>query len=319
MSLSLGAQASNFGMVLAAFACSGLGVAAFHPEAARKAHLASGERRTTGMSLFSVGGGLGFAAAPAITTALAVAWGASGLLALLPPTAIIAALLVRSIGSAAAPNTRAQGNGPTFFGMDDWRAFGILSGATICRSIAFYGLNTFLALYFISRWHQTAAQGNQALVVFLGTSIVGTVLGGFFGDRLGRRTVIRTGFVGSFVFLILFLLATDRNWALALLVPLAVFMFSPTSVLIVLGQEYLPHRVGVASGVTLGLAVSVGGMSAPFLGRLANLYGLEFVFVLLLAVLLVAAGQAFALPPVGDYDRLVRKIEAAPLAPDRSG
>ena len=131
----------------------------------------------------------------------------------------------------------------------------------------FYGLNTFLALYFINRWHLTAAQGNRALVVFLGTSIVGTLLGGWLADRVGRRTVIRTGFAGAVVFLALFRVRlTDRNWALALLVPLAIFIFMPTSVLVVLGQEYLPQRVGMASGVTLGLAVSVGGMCCAAAG-----------------------------------------------------
>ncbi len=92
VSLAVGAQAVKYPVVLAAFALSGLGVAAFHPEAARKAHLASGDRKTTGMSWFSVGGGLGFAAAPTITKNLVVTWGFGGLLALLAPTAIIAAL-----------------------------------------------------------------------------------------------------------------------------------------------------------------------------------------------------------------------------------
>ncbi len=81
--VALGAQASDFGLVLAMFSLSGLGVAAFHPEAARKAHLASGDKRTTGMSYFSVGGGLGFALAPTLTTAATVAWGTRGLLVLL--------------------------------------------------------------------------------------------------------------------------------------------------------------------------------------------------------------------------------------------
>jgi FSR family fosmidomycin resistance protein-like MFS transporter len=260
------------------------------------------------MSLFSVGGGLGFALAPAITTAVAVSWGTSGLVALLVPAAIIAALLARTIGRASPPSLTVKGGGPSLDGRDDWRAFGILSGATICRSIVVYGLNTFLALYFIHRWNQTAAQGNQALVVFMGTSIFGTLLGGWLADRVGRRTVIRTGFIGALVFLVLFVSATDRNWALALLVPLAVSIFLPTSVLIVLGQEYLPHRVGVASGVTLGLAVSVGGMSAPLLGRLADWQGVSYVFSLLLAVLLVATVQAFVLPPVRSGETLDLQI-----------
>ena len=195
--LSLGAQSASYAVVLTTFGLSGLGVAAFHPEAARKAYLASGDRRTTGMSLFSVGGGLGFALAPALTTVVVVSWGTPGLLALLAPTGdhCRSARPARSV-RAPAPSHSAHGGGPTLAGRDDWRAFGILSGATICRSIVFYGLNTFLALYFIDRWHLTAAQGNRALVVFLGTSIVGTLLGGWLADRVGRRTVIRTGFAG---------------------------------------------------------------------------------------------------------------------------
>jgi FSR family fosmidomycin resistance protein-like MFS transporter len=300
--LALGAQATTYGIVLAAFGLSGLGVAAFHPEAARKANLASGERRTTGMSIFSIGGGLGFAMAPAVTLALVVPLGTAGLLALLIPTGIIAALLAGRFGPAPAAVHAAKAGGPSSEGRDDWRAFWILSGATVSRSIVFYGINTFLALYFMSRWHQTAAEASRATVVFLGTSIVGTLLGGLLADRFGRRAVIRTGFVGATVFLTLFLQTQERGTALAILVPLALFMFMPTSVLVVLGQEYLPHRVGMASGVTLGLAVSVGGMCAPLLGRVGDEYGMGRVFAVLLGVLALAAVQTFTLPPVGRRD-----------------
>jgi MFS transporter, FSR family, fosmidomycin resistance protein len=318
LGLALGSQSPSFAVVLTAFGLSGLGVAAFHPEAARKAYLASGERRTTGMSLFSVGGGLGFALAPALTTAAIVSWGISGLLALLAPAAIIAALLARTIDQAPA-SFQFQKTGAFYTeGQDDWRAFGILSGATICRSIVFYGLNTFLALYFMTRWHQTAAQGNKALVVFLGTSIVGTLLGGWLADRVGRRAVIRGGFVGAVVFLGLFVQTQDRDRALALLIPLAVFIFLPTSVLVVLGQEYLPRRVGMASGVTLGLAVSVGGMCAPFLGRLADWKGLGYVLALLLAALLLATFQAFLLPPVRSGETSKLEFPTSPVTVDRS-
>jgi FSR family fosmidomycin resistance protein-like MFS transporter len=317
-SLSLGAQAVSYPVVLTAFGLSGLGVAAFHPEAARKVYLASGDRRTTGMSWFSVGGGLGFALAPAFTTAAAVTWGTTGLLALLAPTVIIASLIARSVGRGSAPFQFAGGEGPTLSGEDDWKAFGILSGAMVCRSIVFYGLNTFLALYFMARWQQDAGEGNRALIVFLGISPVGTLLGGWLADRFGRTHIIRTGFVGAAVFLALFVATSERNWALALLVPLAVFIFMPSSVLVVLGQEYLPRRVGMASGVTLGLAVSVGGMSAPLLGRLGDRAGLGAVLGLLLVVLLAAAGQAFVLPPAGGRDWLEHQLQPEPAAANQS-
>ena len=112
---------------------------------------------------------------------------------------------------------------------------------------------------------------------------------------MGRRKVLRIGFAGGVLFLALFLATANRNVALAVLVPLALFLFMPTSVLVVLGQEYLPRRVGMASGVTLGLAVSVGGTCAPLLGRLADRHGLFSVICLLLAVMVVAAFQTLAL------------------------
>jgi FSR family fosmidomycin resistance protein-like MFS transporter len=86
---------------------------------------------------------------------------------------------------------------------------------------------------------------------------------------------------------------------MAMLVPLAVFLFLPTSVLVVLGQEYLPNRVGLASGMTLGLAVSVGGMCAPVLGRLGDQFGMGVVVTILLGLLAIAAVQTFFLPPIG--------------------
>jgi len=308
-SLALGAQAASYTLVLTAFGFSGLGVAAFHPEAARKAHLASGDRRSTGMSYFSVGGGLGFALAPVIIKAVIVAWGTRGLLAFLAPTGIIAALVAGSIRKETAPSQLTHGGGPNLAGDDDWKAFGILSCATVCRSIVFYGLNTFLALYFMSRWNQGPAEGSTALAVFLGTSIFGTLSGGWMADRFGRRRVIRAGFAGAVVFMTLLVFASDRLVALALLVPLAICIFLPTSVLVVLGQEYLPRRVGMASGVTLGLAVSVGGMCAPLLGWLGDRQGLITVLFVLLALLVAATVQTFALPPAG------RRNRAQPVAP----
>ena len=104
---------------------------------------------------------------------------------------------------------------------------------------------------------------------------LGTLVGGSLADRFGRRTVLRAGFAGAAVFLTLFVLTLNQSLALMLLVPLALCIFLPSSVQVVLGQEYLPSRVGMASGVTLGLAVSVGGMAAPLLGRLADWQGLS--------------------------------------------
>jgi FSR family fosmidomycin resistance protein-like MFS transporter len=313
--LALGAQSASYPAVLLAFGLGGLGVAAFHPEAARKANIASGLRRTTGMSFFSIGGGIGFALAPTVTLVLVQARGMSGLLMLLYPTILIAGLFAGRLGLATPPAHHKAGDKPWPEERDDWRGFGILCLAMLLRSIVFYGLNTFLALYFMGRWGQTAAEASRASVVFLGTSLVGTLLGGWLADRIGRREAMRIGFTGATVFLGLFLSTPDRAWAIAILVPLAVFLFMPTSGLVVLGQEYLPNRVGLASGMTLGLAVSIGGMSTPLLGRLADRQGMGAVVTVLLVLLALAAAQTYVLPAVGRHKPSPPRLDLDELLP----
>ena len=64
----------------------------------------------------------------------------------------------------------------------------------------------------------------------------------------------------------------------------------------VLGQEYLARNVGFASGVTLGISMSVGGITAPMLGRFADIYGITAVMALLVLLSAICAGATFLLP-----------------------
>ena len=69
------------------------------------------------------------------------------------------------------------------------------------------------------------------------------------------------------------------------------------AVTIVMGQEYLPGRIGVASGVTIGLSIGLGGVGAPLLGiLLADAHGLRAVFEVI-AVLPAAGARAIARAP----------------------
>ncbi len=65
---------------------AGIGIAAFHPEGAKFAVFLSGKKRASGMSLFNIGGNLGYALGPIIVTPL-VLWlglGPGGLVASIP-------------------------------------------------------------------------------------------------------------------------------------------------------------------------------------------------------------------------------------------
>jgi len=277
---------------------SGLGVAAFHPEAARFANLAAGARRATGMSVFSLGGNLGFAVGPLVTTALLLAFGLRGGLFLAIPATAMALLIAWQLPRFTARPRLSHGKGiaAASRGGDAWGPFLRLTGAVVTRSIVFFGLNTFIPLYWQDVLHQPTGAGGLALTVLFTAGAVGTLAGGWLSDRHGRRLVVLSAMAVLALGLVAFVLVQDVAMATLLLVPLGLALNAPSSVMVVMGQEYLPTRVGTASGVTLGLAVSVGGLAAPLLGHMADTYGIHAVLSLLAVLPVLAIGFAATLP-----------------------
>jgi FSR family fosmidomycin resistance protein-like MFS transporter len=76
-----------------------------------------------------------------------------------------------------------------------------------------------------------------------------------------------------------------------------------------MGQEYLPGREGIAGGVTMGLAIGVGGAGVPLLGALADRQGVASVFPVLAALPLLAAALSLTLP--GPRPALRREVPNA--------
>jgi FSR family fosmidomycin resistance protein-like MFS transporter len=275
--------APGYGWMLAAVAIGGIGSAAFHPEAARLMTLVAGPKRATAMSLLAAGGNSGFALGPILATGVTVAFGLRGTPLLLVPALALAVLLAVQIGStfraAAASQVRSAETRE-----DTWVPFTWLSATIIVRSVIFYGLNTFLALYWVAVLHQSREAGGRALTLLLVSGATGTLIGGRMSDRFGRPTVIRIA-TGSVPFLLMLLIqAPTPSLAYAALVPLGMVLFAPFSAMVVLGQEYLPNRVAMASGVTMGLAGSVGGLAAPLLGWIADHRGMQASFWVLVGL-----------------------------------
>jgi FSR family fosmidomycin resistance protein-like MFS transporter len=280
---------SSFPLLLLAALISGIGVAAFHPEAARFANYVSGERKASGMRWFTVGGNLGFAVGPAFATAAIAAWGLHGTLAAAVPVALVAGVVLlelRRLSGFVPAHVKKRASA----GTDDWNAFGKLSAFVIVRSMAYLGMVAFVPLYFVEVLHASPVVGNSALVAFLLAGACGTVAGGPIADRVGRKPVLlwSTGLASALI-VTLVALTHDGGVALAfaILIAAGFVLVASQASFVVLGQEYMPNRVGLASGVTLGLAVSLGGGLSPVLGAIADAHGLS-------ATILTAAGLALA-------------------------
>ncbi len=293
--IGLAGLGDSYWWTWAAVALSGLGVAAYHPAAARAARAAAGAS-AQGMSWFAVGGNAGLALGPVVVTPVLLAYGVAGTpLLALPALAMAAVLLAlgRRARVRARPATATGGAPPR---ADDWRSFGWLTGLVVIRSVLYFGVSSLVALYVIDRFGVTASAGSVALATFLGVGALGTLAGGWLADRWGRVPAIRLGYAVAVPGLVLLVAAPSWPVALAAAVLLGVGLYLPFSVQTTLGQELLPNRVGTASGVTLGLAVSAGGAATPLFGLLADAHGLGWSLAALLPLPVLALLVSLRLP-----------------------
>jgi FSR family fosmidomycin resistance protein-like MFS transporter len=287
LGISLLGIAPGFGLMLAAVALGGVGSAAFHPEAARLMNIVAGPRRATAMSLLSVGGNAGFALGPLMAGAVTLEFGLHGTPMLLIPATVLAAILATQLNASVSARQAGAKYVPTEKLEDVWVPFSWLSATIICRSVIFFGLNTFLPLYWVAVLHQSKEAGGRALTLLLVSGATGTLLGGRLSDRLGRQRVINTTLAAVPFLLAAFLYAPTVNLSYLVLVPLGMVLLAPFSAMVVLGQDYLPNRVAMASGVTMGLAGSIGGLAAPVLGSIADRYGMQASFRVLAGLAVV--------------------------------
>ncbi len=278
---------------------AGIGTAAFHPESSRFANFFAGAKRATGVSIFTLGGYLGFAVGPILTTPLILHFGLEGTAFLAIPGVVLATILLFSqqhFHATRARANRAVNARPSM--PDDWRAFGALVAVVVLRSTTFFAGVTFLPIFAISVAHASKTGGSIVLAAMLLVGSLGTMWGGRLADRFGRRRIIAISMVGTLVGAAA--LAWVGTFAPSItLVVLAASFFGlsvglSAGVIVVLGQEYLPNRIGVASGVTLGLAVTIGGLAQPLFGAIGDRFGSVPIFEsVAIFALLALAGTIF--------------------------
>ncbi|WP_219419601.1 MFS transporter [Pseudonocardia nigra] len=294
--LGVSGLADSYAWTWAAIAVCGLGSAAYHPAAAKAARAVAGGS-TRAMSNFSVGGMIGTAVAPLAVAFVLDGTGMSGTWLLVLPAVVmalvmVAALLLTRRAGAAAGVPGAARSAVQPAGRDDWRAFGRLSALSVCWSIPYVVVGSFVALDVITRFHVSASTGAATLTAFTAGGVVGTLAGGRLAERRGRIPTIRLGYLGCVPAAVGVVVVPHIAGVLICALVLGTAMFVPFAAQITLAQDYLPNRVGTASGVTLGLTLSAGGLLSPLFGVIADGWGVTTVLATTISVLAVGAGLA---------------------------
>lgn len=297
----MAAMSTTYIVTWLAIALAGIGIAAYHPPATNLARAAGGHSQKA-MSVFSVGGTLGASLAPPFVTLVVGSLGLSGGYLLAVPAVVAAIWWIvaqsRSAGtgtdaeSAQSLSSQLAANGPV---PDDWRSFTRLVLVTVCWSIPYVTTLSLVSPYVLNGLNGSSSSAAIVLSSFTLAGAAGTLLGGALADRRGRRASIRLGYLLAVPSLALLAAAPNVATAELGIVCLGFAMFLPFAPQVTLAQDYLPNRPGTASGVTLGLAMSVGGIASPLFGYLADHFGPRMAIGATTAVLFVGAVIAFTL------------------------
>ena len=274
------AIAPVYPLVLLLVLAGGLGVAAFHPEGAKFASYASGHRKASGMSYFNSGGNVGYALRAFATGQLVVWLGLVGGLVAMVPVFVAAAALAR-FAPYFATLTPAAHTARLERGDDRRRAMALLGIVIALRSVAWFTLLAFVPLWVVSLGH-SKADGSRLLFLMLLAGAVGTLLLGAVADRIGLRTtlVITQAVIAPLILVFVY-------------VGGAAGVVGTFGVTMVLSQLYLPRHVGMASGLSVGLAMGVGGVAAVVLGAVAD--ALDLKTALTICAVAPAVGVYFCL------------------------
>lgn len=286
VSISAIALATSYEMILALSLIAGLGAALFHPEAALLVNRMQSNELGNAMGRFAVGGSAGFALGPLLAGGVYV-FGAHFLWVFTAIALIGVLLYVYAFTGSAATDVVGESKSSaksTNTGANDWVSFGKLFFVIASRSILFSVLSIFIPILYITVINGEASASSLALTMYFAMGAVLTYMGGALSDKLGFLKTVR---LGNLIFLpsVLVFIFVPNIWGFfGAMIPMAFGIFSQYGPITVLGQKYLAKNAGFASGITLGLGITLGGLVAPYVGHLADIYDVQTALMTLIPV-----------------------------------
>jgi MFS transporter, FSR family, fosmidomycin resistance protein len=283
--LLLLSKANNFAMILCSAALVGMGSSIFHPEASRLARMASGGRHGFAQSFFQVGGNAGSSLGP-LLAALVIVPGGQPSVAWFSLAALLAIGVLWKVGVWYRHNlyrikgrshARGKGGHPILSKGRILLALSVLITLIFSKFFYLTSMTNYYTFYLIGRFHVSVQTAQIYLFLFLAAVAAGTIIGGPFGDRFGRKYVIWISILGVAPFTLLLPYA-DLFWTAVLTLIIGVILASAFSAILVYAQELVPGKVGMIAGLFFGFAFGMAGIGSAVLGRLADHTSVQYVF-----------------------------------------
>ncbi len=286
----------NYPLIMASAMLSGIGVAMFHPEGGRLGNLTAGEQKGKGMSIFAVGGKLGFTFGPLVATAAITIWGLPGTLIFIIPSTLCAAVLLSQNKALLDFSNPDKGSSADNLYKDNWVGFGFVMGAISCRSIMYYAFLSFIPLFLVYNLGQEEAFASSVISLFALVCAVGTIASGWAGQALGTKKLIIVSYACVAVEVIIFAFNGSLIIALILIALLALTCDISYPSAVAMGQSFVPHHLGMASGLSFGVMVCIGGLMTPVFGLIGDYFGLQVVMLCVTAIAILGIAITLFIP-----------------------
>ena len=287
---SLLSFSSSYALILMLVIVSGFGIASYHPEGYKTAHFFTGEKRATGMAIFSVGGNMGFAIGPIISIYIIKYMGFSSLPVIIVPSLVFVAIIIFYWRDISITELKKGRTAEKVFAQERQKgayiSLSILIAIVIMRSWTQMGLMTYIPFYYINHLKGDPLYAGKLVFVFLLGGAIGTLGGAPLADRWGhKRYLIISMFFSTLLLPLIFIV--DGYMLFVVLGLLGLTLISTFSVTVVMAQQLLPRNLGVASGLMVGFAIGAGGICVTLLGVIADHFGvpaaLESIMIIPLA------------------------------------
>ena len=275
----------NIYFLLASVFVSGMGSAVIHPEASRITSFASGGKRGLAQSIFQVGGSCGFSLGPLLAALFVrdqTGLSKFSVVALAAFVAMIPACRwysnrIASGKSGSAPEL--QSDASKLPKRTIIITVSILMFLVFSKNFYTVSISNYYTFYLMEKFGVSVQTSQIVLFVFLFSAALGTLVGGPVGDKFGRRLVIWWSILGSAPFALAMPYANFET-TIVLSVLIGFIISSAFSAILVYAQELIPMKIGMVSGIFFGFAFGMAGVSSAVLGKIADSFGIEFVYEL---------------------------------------
>jgi FSR family fosmidomycin resistance protein-like MFS transporter len=153
----------------------------------------------------------------------------------------------------------------------------LLVALMLSKFVYIASITSYYIFYLMHHFAIPEHEAQMDLFIFLAGMAIGTMVGGPVGDRIGRKKVIWVSILGALPFT-LALPYVPLAATVVLSGVVGLILSSAFPAIVVYGQELMPGRIGMVSGLFFGLAFGIGGLGAALLGALADQMGIDFVY-----------------------------------------